>query len=34
MTTGAWIMLVAGIVILWGGTAYFLSIAFRGKGFK
>lgn len=34
MSTGAWIMLIIGIVLLWGGTGYFLTIAFKGKGFK
>lgn len=34
MSTGAWVMLVVGIVLLWGGTAYFVSIAMKGKGFK
>jgi len=34
MSAGAWVMLVVGIAVFWGGTAYFVSIALKGKGFK
>ncbi|MFY9114906.1 MAG: MetS family NSS transporter small subunit [Dethiobacteria bacterium] len=33
MSAGAWIMLVVGITVFWGGAAYFVSIAMKGKGF-
>ncbi|NLN06894.1 MAG: MetS family NSS transporter small subunit [Firmicutes bacterium] len=34
MTAGAWIMLFFGILVFWGGAAYFISIALKGKGFS
>ncbi|MBS4021240.1 MAG: MetS family NSS transporter small subunit [Dethiobacter sp.] len=34
MSAGAWVMLFVGAIILWGGTAYFVSIAMKGKGFS
>lgn len=33
MSAGAWVMLVIGIIVFWGGTGYFISIAMKGKGF-
>ncbi|HHU29228.1 MAG: MetS family NSS transporter small subunit [Bacillota bacterium] len=34
MSVGAWVMLILGILIFWGGTAFFISIALKGKGFS
>jgi len=34
MPTSAWIMFFVGAFILWGGLAYSLLIAMKGKGFK
>jgi hypothetical protein len=29
MSGGAWVMFLIGAIGLWGGLAYFLSVAFR-----
>ena len=34
MSTGAIVMGILGALLLWGGTAYFLSIALRKGGFS
>lgn len=34
MSVGAWITLFVGIAVFWGGTAYFVYIAMKGKGFS
>ncbi|MBO8127173.1 MAG: MetS family NSS transporter small subunit [Firmicutes bacterium] len=33
MDTSAIVMAIFGAVVLFGGTAYFISIAMKGKGF-
>ncbi len=34
MSAGAIVMGILGVLFLWGGTAYFLSIALRKQGFS
>ena len=34
MSTGAWVMLVVGATLFWGGTAFFVYLAAKGKGFN